>query len=74
LRQDSILAYRSQQPLTALSSLAGCGRAGIVNILTAVGTRFDRRPMVAVAGGIHPFAAKNEVDRTGDMMKPHFAR
>jgi 7,8-dihydropterin-6-yl-methyl-4-(beta-D-ribofuranosyl)aminobenzene 5'-phosphate synthase len=50
--------------------ITGCGHAGIVNILTAVGVHFDRRTVLAVVGGLHLFAAKDEqVDWTGDMMK-----
>jgi len=50
--------------------ITGCGHAGIVNILTAVGAHFDRRPVLAVLGGLHLFAAKDEqVGWTGDMIK-----
>jgi 7,8-dihydropterin-6-yl-methyl-4-(beta-D-ribofuranosyl)aminobenzene 5'-phosphate synthase len=53
-----------------LAVVTGCGHAGIVNILTAVGKYFDHRPAVAVVGGIHLFAATEEqVDWTGDRMK-----
>jgi 7,8-dihydropterin-6-yl-methyl-4-(beta-D-ribofuranosyl)aminobenzene 5'-phosphate synthase len=50
--------------------ITGCGHAGIVNILTAAGDRFDHRPIVAVVGGLHLFAATDEqVDWTADKMK-----
>jgi 7,8-dihydropterin-6-yl-methyl-4-(beta-D-ribofuranosyl)aminobenzene 5'-phosphate synthase len=50
--------------------ITGCGHAGIVNILTDVANHFDYRPAIAVVGGIHLFAAKDEqVDWTGDQMK-----
>ncbi len=50
--------------------ITGCGHAGIVNILTAAGNRFDHRTVVAVVGGIHLFAATDEqVDWTADKMK-----
>jgi 7,8-dihydropterin-6-yl-methyl-4-(beta-D-ribofuranosyl)aminobenzene 5'-phosphate synthase len=50
--------------------ITGCGHAGIVNILTAAGNRFDRRPVLAVVGGIHLYAATDEqIDWTADKMK-----
>jgi 7,8-dihydropterin-6-yl-methyl-4-(beta-D-ribofuranosyl)aminobenzene 5'-phosphate synthase len=50
--------------------ITGCGHAGIVNILTAVGDHFDHRPTVGVIGGIHLFAATDEqIDWTADKMK-----
>jgi 7,8-dihydropterin-6-yl-methyl-4-(beta-D-ribofuranosyl)aminobenzene 5'-phosphate synthase len=50
--------------------IAGCGHAGIVNILTAAGDRFGHRPVHAIIGGMHLFAAKDEqVDWTADKLK-----
>jgi 7,8-dihydropterin-6-yl-methyl-4-(beta-D-ribofuranosyl)aminobenzene 5'-phosphate synthase len=50
--------------------ITGCGHAGIVNILTAVAERFEHRPVIAVVGGLHLFAAKDEqVDWTADKLK-----
>jgi len=64
---DQSLVVRTDEGLVVIT---GCGHAGIVNILTAVGNHFDRRPVVAVIGGIHLFAATDEqVDWTADKMK-----
>jgi 7,8-dihydropterin-6-yl-methyl-4-(beta-D-ribofuranosyl)aminobenzene 5'-phosphate synthase len=50
--------------------ITGCGHAGIVNILTATASRFDRRPVTAIVGGLHLFAATDEqVDWTADKLK-----
>jgi len=50
--------------------ITGCGHAGIVNILAAAGDHFDHRPIVAVVGGLHLYAATDEVvDWTADKMK-----
>lgn len=50
--------------------ITGCGHAGIVNILTAAGDRFGHRPVLAVIGGLHLFAATDEqVDWTADKLK-----
>lgn len=50
--------------------VTGCGHAGIVNILTAAGDRFGHRPVLAVIGGLHLFAATDEqVDWTADKLK-----
>jgi 7,8-dihydropterin-6-yl-methyl-4-(beta-D-ribofuranosyl)aminobenzene 5'-phosphate synthase len=52
--------------------VTGCGHAGIVNIMTAVDAQFAHRPIAAIIGGVHLFAAKDEqVDWTADQMK-HF--
>jgi 7,8-dihydropterin-6-yl-methyl-4-(beta-D-ribofuranosyl)aminobenzene 5'-phosphate synthase len=40
--------------------ITGCGHAGIVNILTAASDQFGHRPVYAVVGGLHLFAAKDE--------------
>jgi 7,8-dihydropterin-6-yl-methyl-4-(beta-D-ribofuranosyl)aminobenzene 5'-phosphate synthase len=50
--------------------ITGCGHAGIVNILAAVDAQFAHRPVQAVVGGLHLYAAKDEqVDWTADHMK-----
>ena len=50
--------------------ITGCGHAGIVNILTAADDRFGHRPVLAIIGGVHLFAATDEqVDWTADRMK-----
>jgi 7,8-dihydropterin-6-yl-methyl-4-(beta-D-ribofuranosyl)aminobenzene 5'-phosphate synthase len=55
--------------------LTGCGHAGIVNILRFVKDQMDVRPVAAVIGGLHLFAASDErVDWTGSQMKEHGVR
>ena len=50
--------------------ITGCGHAGIVNILTATDAQFAQRPVHAIIGGLHLFAAKDEqVDWTADQLK-----
>jgi 7,8-dihydropterin-6-yl-methyl-4-(beta-D-ribofuranosyl)aminobenzene 5'-phosphate synthase len=50
--------------------ITGCGHAGIVNILTAIDTQFARRPVHAILGGLHLFAATDEqVEWTADQLK-----
>ena len=50
--------------------ITGCGHAGIVNILTAIDTQFAHRPVHAILGGLHLFAATDEqVDWTADQLK-----
>jgi 7,8-dihydropterin-6-yl-methyl-4-(beta-D-ribofuranosyl)aminobenzene 5'-phosphate synthase len=50
--------------------ITGCGHAGIVNILTAVAERFGDRAVLAVIGGLHLFAARDEsVDWTAEKLK-----
>lgn len=56
--------------LEGLVVITGCGHAGIVNILTAADAQFGHKPVHAVIGGVHLFAAKDEqVDWTADKMK-----
>jgi 7,8-dihydropterin-6-yl-methyl-4-(beta-D-ribofuranosyl)aminobenzene 5'-phosphate synthase len=67
LPEDQSLVINTADGLVVIT---GCGHAGIVNILTAVGEHFERRPVLAVIGGLHLFAAKDEqVDWTAGMMK-----
>ena len=50
--------------------ITGCGHAGIINILTAADAQFAQRPVHAILGGLHLFAAKDEqVDWTADQLK-----
>ena len=64
---DQSLVVHTAEGLVVIT---GCGHAGIVNILTAVGERFNHRPITTVFGGIHLFAATDDtVDWTGDKMK-----
>ena len=50
--------------------ITGCGHAGIVNILTAADQQFNHRSVHAIIGGLHLFAAKDElVDWTADKLK-----
>jgi 7,8-dihydropterin-6-yl-methyl-4-(beta-D-ribofuranosyl)aminobenzene 5'-phosphate synthase len=50
--------------------ITGCAHAGIVNIATATDAQFAHRPIYAVIGGLHLFAAKDEqVDWTADQLK-----
>ena len=63
---DQSLIIDTPQGLVVVT---GCGHAGIVNILTAADRQFHR-PIMAVIGGIHLFAASDkQVDWTGDKMK-----
>jgi 7,8-dihydropterin-6-yl-methyl-4-(beta-D-ribofuranosyl)aminobenzene 5'-phosphate synthase len=53
-----------------LAVITGCGHAGIVNILTSADGQFGHRPIHAIVGALHLFAAKDEqVDWTGEKLK-----
>ena len=41
--------------------ITGCGHAGIVNIVTFAGKHFANRPIYGIIGGLHLFAATDEV-------------
>jgi 7,8-dihydropterin-6-yl-methyl-4-(beta-D-ribofuranosyl)aminobenzene 5'-phosphate synthase len=41
--------------------LTGCGHAGIVNIVTAVEKHYGNRPIFGIIGGLHLFAASDDV-------------
>jgi 7,8-dihydropterin-6-yl-methyl-4-(beta-D-ribofuranosyl)aminobenzene 5'-phosphate synthase len=65
--EDQSLVLDTTQGLVVLT---GCGHAGIVNILTYTATKFPGRPVDAVIGGLHLFAASDEqLDWTGDEFK-----
>ena len=50
--------------------VAGCGHAGVVNILTQASRQFPHQPVEAVIGGLHIFAATDEqLNWTGDKLK-----
>ena len=55
---------------TGLVILTGCGHAGIINILSYARAQFPDRPVDAVIGGLHLFAANDEqLNWTGDKLK-----
>jgi 7,8-dihydropterin-6-yl-methyl-4-(beta-D-ribofuranosyl)aminobenzene 5'-phosphate synthase len=63
---QSVIVDTSQ----GLVVITGCGHAGIVNILTALDQQFSHRPIHAIIGGLHLYAAKDEqVDWTADKLK-----
>jgi 7,8-dihydropterin-6-yl-methyl-4-(beta-D-ribofuranosyl)aminobenzene 5'-phosphate synthase len=50
--------------------ITGCGHAGIVNILAAVDAKFSHRPVLAIIGGLHLFAASDaQIEWTAEKMK-----
>jgi 7,8-dihydropterin-6-yl-methyl-4-(beta-D-ribofuranosyl)aminobenzene 5'-phosphate synthase len=64
---DQSLVVNTAEGLVVIT---GCGHAGIVNILTFLDKRFERRPAIAVIGGLHLFAATDEqVDWSAGKMK-----
>jgi len=64
---DQSLVVNTAEGLVVIT---GCGHAGIVNILTAADERFGHRPVYAIVGGLHLFAAKDEqVEWTADQLK-----
>ena len=56
--EDSSLVLNTQKGLVIIT---GCGRAGIVNIVSAVEEYFENRPIFGIVGGLHLFAANDEV-------------
>ncbi len=65
--EDQSLVLNAPQGLVVIT---GCGHAGIINILTDAGGKFQDRPVYGVVGGIHLFtAADDQLDWTGDKMK-----
>ena len=57
LPEDSTLVVNTPKGLVMV---AGCGHAGIVNILTYTQAQFPRTPVYALLGGIHLFAAPDD--------------
>ena len=65
--EDTTLVINTAKGLVVV---AGCGHAGIVNILTDAATQFPRTPVYGLIGGIHLFNANDErVDWTADKLK-----
>ena len=65
--EDQSLVMNTEQGLVAVT---GCGHAGVINILTDAVGKFAGRPALAVIGGLHLFAARDEqLDWTGDEFK-----
>lgn len=65
--EDQSLVVNTNDGLVVIT---GCGHAGIANILTEISHHFDRRPVLAVVGGLHLYTASDEqVDWTADRMK-----
>ena len=56
--EDSSLVLNTQKGLVILT---GCGHAGIVNIVTAVEKLYGNRPIFGIVGGLHMFAASDDV-------------
>jgi len=65
--EDSTLVIDTPKGLVMV---AGCGHAGIVNIMTYTAAKFPKMSIYALLGGIHLFSATDErVDWTADKMK-----
>ncbi len=65
--EDQSLVLNTPQGLIVV---AGCGHAGIVNILTFARDEFSNEPVEAVIGGLHLFPATDaQLDWTADKMK-----
>jgi 7,8-dihydropterin-6-yl-methyl-4-(beta-D-ribofuranosyl)aminobenzene 5'-phosphate synthase len=65
--EDSTLVLDTPKGLVMV---AGCGHAGIVNIMTYTAAKFPKTQIDALIGGIHLFSAPDErVDWTADKMK-----
>lgn len=56
--EDSSLVLDTTQGLVVIT---GCGHAGIVNIVTFAEKHFANRPIYGIVGGLHLFAATDEV-------------
>ena len=67
LPEDTTLIVNTPRGLVAI---AGCGHAGIVNILTYSQKHFSNEAVYALLGGIHLFSAPDDrVDWTADKLK-----
>jgi len=67
LPEDTTLVVNTPKGLVMV---AGCGHAGIVNIMTYTAAQFSKTPIYVLLGGIHLFAAPDDrVDWTADKMK-----
>ncbi len=56
--EDSSVVLDTREGLVILT---GCGHAGIVNIMTAVEKHYGNRPIFGIIGGLHLFAASDDV-------------
>ncbi len=56
--EDSSLVVDTSKGLVVIT---GCGHAGIVNIVTSAEKHFADRPIYGIVGGLHLFAATDEV-------------
>ena len=56
--EDSSIVLDTQKGLVILTA---CGHAGIVNIMTAVEKHYGNRPIFGIIGGLHLFAASDDV-------------
>jgi 7,8-dihydropterin-6-yl-methyl-4-(beta-D-ribofuranosyl)aminobenzene 5'-phosphate synthase len=56
--EDSSVVLDTRKGLVILT---GCGHAGIVNIVTAVEKHYGNRPIFGIIGGLHLFAASDDV-------------
>jgi len=67
LPEDTTLVINTRRGLVVV---AGCGHAGIVNILTDASKQFPKTPVYGLVGGIHLFSAKDDlVSWTADKFK-----
>jgi 7,8-dihydropterin-6-yl-methyl-4-(beta-D-ribofuranosyl)aminobenzene 5'-phosphate synthase len=65
--EDQSLVLNTPEGLVVI---AGCGHAGIVNILTFAREQFPNEPVEAVIGGLHLFPAiDQQLDWTADRLK-----
>jgi len=65
--EDSSLVVDTPKGLVVIT---GCGHAGIVNIVTFAEKHFADRPIYGIVGGLHLFAATDEVvDWTGSKLR-----
>jgi len=67
LPEDTTLVINTRRGLVVV---AGCGHAGIVNILTDAAAQFPKTPVYGLLGGVHLFSATDErVNWTADKFK-----
>jgi 7,8-dihydropterin-6-yl-methyl-4-(beta-D-ribofuranosyl)aminobenzene 5'-phosphate synthase len=67
--EESSLVLDTQKGLVIIT---GCGHAGIVNIVTAVEKHFGNRAIYGIVGGLHLFAASDEmVDWTATELRQY---
>jgi 7,8-dihydropterin-6-yl-methyl-4-(beta-D-ribofuranosyl)aminobenzene 5'-phosphate synthase len=67
LPEDTTLVINTRRGLVIV---AGCGHAGVVNILTDASKQFPKTPVYGLIGGIHLFSANDQsVSWTADKFK-----